>query len=139
MDQVASGAGGVAAVVLTLIALLHVAWAFGARWGRAAVLPSSGGQPTMNPGPALTLAVAVALLVAADLYMGAATGRSPEWLFRTGSVVVALVLAARVVGDRRTFGLTRQVHDTEFARRDALIFTPLAAVLAVAGLLVAAT
>ena len=130
----ASIAAGTAAVLLCLAGCLHLAWAFGWSRGRDAVIPTIDGRPTMKPSRGVTVGVAVLLLVAADLYMGTATGRSPEWLFESGATVVALVLLGRVVGDRRTFGLTKRVRGTAFARLDDRFLTPFCLVLSVAGL-----
>jgi len=129
----------VAAVVLALLGCLHVAWAFGVTWGVGAVVPTVDGRPTMAPGRGATFAVGFLLLLAGDLYMGAADGRSPAGLFRVGAVGVALVLLARAVGDRRTMGFSKRVKGTRFARMDTQVFSPLCLVLAVAGLWAAFT
>ena len=139
VETVGEVLGVVAACVLALIGCLHVAWAFGVRWGQGAVIPTVDGRPTLSPGRGITIIVGVLLLAAGDLYMGAADGRSPAWFFRLGACGVALVLLARVVGDRRTVGLTKQVKDTPFARKDTTVYVPLCLALAVCGLFAAFT
>ena len=123
--------------MLCAIGCLHVAWAAGLRWGKDAVIPTVAGRPTLRPGRTATLVIGFLLLLAADMYVGAADGRAPHLLYRLGPVAVAVVLAGRAVGDRRTFGFTKQVNDTAFARLDTRWLTPLCVVLAVCGLLVA--
>ena len=122
------------ALALTAIACLHVAWAAGIEWGRAGAIPTVDGRPTLSPSRGATVLVAVLLLGAADLYIGAVHGRTPTWLFHVGSAVVAVVLVARAVGDFRTFGLFKKVRDTRFARLDTKIFIPLCLGLALCGL-----
>jgi hypothetical protein len=129
--------GVIGALVLTAIACLHLAWAAGVEWGRAEVIPTVDGRPTLAPGRWATVVVAVLLLAAADLYIGAAHGRAPTWLFRLGSAVVATILLARAVGDFRTVGFAKRVRDTAFARRDTTVYSPLCVALAVCGYAVA--
>ena len=139
MATVGEVLGVVAACVLALIGCLHVAWAFGVRWGQRAVVPTVDGRPTLAPSRNVTIVVGVLLLAAGDLYWGAADGRSPAWFFRLGACGVAIVLLGRVIGDRRTFGITKQVRDTAFARRDTTVYVPLCLALALCGLLAAFT
>jgi hypothetical protein len=71
------------------------------------------------------------------LYAGGATRCEPRWLYRIGVVGVSTVLAARAIGDRRYVGLFKRVRDTEFARRDTFVYSPLCAILTLAGAVVA--
>jgi hypothetical protein len=61
----------------------------------------------------------------------------PIWIFVGGSWTLAIVFAARVVGDLHWFGLFKQVRGTPFACWDTWLYVPLAGLLALAALLVA--
>jgi hypothetical protein len=124
----------IGALVLTAIACLHFAWAAGVEWGRADAIPTVNGRPTLSPGRGATVLVAVLLLAAADLYIGAVHGRAPTWLFHVGSAVVATILLARAIGDFRTVGFFKKVRDTRFAQLDTTYFSPLCVALALCGL-----
>ena len=99
------------------------------------MIPTRGGRRTLNPSRFATLAVAGALAVAALIALGA-TGVlravAPEWLIRTGLVVLAAVFGLRAVGDFRLIGFTKRVQGTRFARLDTRVFSPLCVGLAVA-------
>src|SRR5262245_24764899 len=121
---------GVVAATLAAIGLLHVYWALaGTGAGGGAAIPEVDGRPVFKPGPATTLAVAMLLEIAAALV--ALQGRLfaidglPPALIQVGASGVALVLAARGVGDFRLVGLFKRVRGTRFARLDSLVFTPL--------------
>jgi hypothetical protein len=87
----------------------------------------------MAPSTTATVVVAGALTTASCLYVGAAAKWEPRWLFRIGATGAATVLAARAIGDRRYVGFLKRSRGSAFARRDTYFYSPLCAVLAVAG------
>lgn len=126
--------GALCAAVLALLGALHVAWALGWQWGLSAALPvGNNGTPLFRPGPAITLAVALALGVAASL-VGAAAGLwalpLPDGAVRALLGVGCGVFFLRALGDFRTAGITRRWSASTFVLWDALLFTPLCAGLA---------
>lgn len=87
----------------------------------------------------MTLAVAALLEIAAALValqgkLLVIGGLSPV-LIRAGALGVAVVLAARGVGDFRLVGLFKRVRHTRFARLDSRVYTPLCFAIA-AGIVV---
>jgi hypothetical protein len=118
---------------LAAAALLHLYWLEGGRMGATRVIPTTDGRPNFQPGPIATGAVAAALGTAAYLYVGAGLGREPRWLYRSGALGAAVVLAARAVGDGRRVGFFKTDRDSAFAVLDTRLLTPLCAALAVAG------
>lgn len=107
------------------VALLHVGWALGLRWGIAAALPTVDGKPTMIPPRWMTLAVALAVGVAAWLALGLGALLPPPPLARWLGFAGAAVLGVRTAGDLSTVGLFKRVRGTRFARWDDLLYTPL--------------
>jgi hypothetical protein len=139
-----------AAVLIAIfgaLSLLHVYWAFGGSLASAGAVPTAEGQPLFRPGPVACLAVALALAAAAvvcalraGLIAGFIGWSVPAWIARTGIWAIALVFAARAVGEFRYVGLFKRVHGTVFARRDSLVYSPLCVLIALlaAGLALAA-
>ena len=125
---------GLLGVILILLALLHVRWAFGGHAEGAAVPSRPDGTPLFRPGPLASLSVASALALAAALVLARGdllpAFASPR-VIGLGTWGIALAFAARAVGEFRYVGLFRRVRDTPFAKWDARLFTPLCAVLAV--------
>ncbi|MDJ0835589.1 MAG: DUF3995 domain-containing protein [Acidobacteriota bacterium] len=127
----------VLALLFSLLALLHVHWAFGGSFGTGAVVPESDGEKLFEPGPVSTSIVA-ALLFAAALLVSARAGLLtlplPSPLTAVGTWVMLAVFLARSVGDFRFIGFFKKERDTRFARWDTRLFSPLCLAVA-AGLL----
>ena len=113
------------------LAALHVFWAFSSRAGLQGFVPTENGSPVFRPGRATTLAVAALLVFAAgiSLWRGAWPDAGASWVPRLGIVVIAVVFAARAVGDFRLVGFFKRVRGTPFARNDTLVFSPLCAAI----------
>ena len=113
------------------LAALHVLWAFSSRAGLQGFVPTENGTPVFRPGRASTLGVAVLLTAAAGvaLWRGGWPNAGASWVPRIGIVVIAVIFAARAVGDFRLFGFFKRVRGTPFARNDTLVFSPLCAAI----------
>lgn len=115
--------------VLALIALLHVFWAFGGRWGASAAIPEIPGQgPAFRPGVLATLAVAAALTAAAYLVLARLEVFPRAWprSLETGLLFAgAAVFALRAMGEFRYVGFFARVRDTRFAQMDRRLYSPL--------------
>jgi hypothetical protein len=121
--------------VLFVLSSLHVRWSLGGRGVPARVLPQRPGKdPVRRPTPGMTLLVAVALGAAGFAVAGFLVVGGP--LLRVAVLGLALVFAARAVGDFTYVGLFKRVRGTEFARYDAALYTPLCLLLGLALLLV---
>lgn len=115
-------------IILSILALWHVYWAFGGTVGKSAAIPEFNGAPTIAPSQAGTLAVAVALIVAA-LVVGAVgdlvtLALPPDLLLWCGRALACLFLL-RAIGDFRFLGFFKRVRGTRFAGMDTLVYAPL--------------
>jgi hypothetical protein len=123
------GCGLFVAITLALLSLLHVYWALGGRVGMGASVPEVNGRKTLNPGPAITFAVAFALAVASLLALLRAELVElpvvPALIIHAGVWTLAAVFLLRAVGNFGTVGLFKSVRGTRFARLDSLYYSPL--------------
>jgi hypothetical protein len=120
--------------ILLALSLLHVYWAFGGNWGLTAAVPSLDGQPLFENGLWDTLAVALALSVAAVICLGTLNYRLsflPTWVYQTGIWCIAMVFLLRAIGEFHYFGFFKQVNDSLFAYWDTVLYTPLCLGLAI--------
>jgi hypothetical protein len=119
--------------LLGVLALLHVYWALGGRGAIEATVPSANGRPLFEPGPLACVAVAVALTAAAAI-CGARAAlwavSMPVWVSHVGIWVIALLFAARAIGEFRYVGFFKRVRGSVFARRDSLFYSPLCVLIA---------
>ena len=118
-------------VIFLGLAALHVFWAFSSRAGLQGFVPTENGAPVFLPGRAASLAVATLLAIAAgiSLWRGAWPDAGASWIPRIGIVFIAVVFAARAVGDFRLVGFFKRVRGTPFARNDSFLFSPLCAAI----------
>jgi Protein of unknown function (DUF3995) len=130
---------GISIAILLMIAAMHVYWAAGGRFGKSVSVPEHDGRKTMNPGAASTLGVAACLVVAAAIIAVRAGVLQADvlqtggfgWLAWIGTWVLAVVFAARAIGDFRYVGFFKRVRGSRFARLDTYVYSPLCGLLAV--------
>ena len=118
--------------VLVLIGLLHVYWAMGGRMGITVAIPEFEGRSLFRPGPLVTFTVALLLFFAAVI-VAVQAGMIFHEKFglvpRAATIVLAMVFAARAIGDFQYVGFFKRVTETRFARLDTLCYSPLCVLL----------
>ncbi len=119
-----------AIVLLWMISIIHIYWAFGGRWGTGAVIPVKvGGQQALFvPRKWGTLCVAILLLLASMIILiqkGFMTYFQPSSLSKVGSIVCACVFIARAIGDFKYVGFFKSVKHSQFAKNDTRFYSPL--------------
>lgn len=112
-------------VLFLALSSVHVFWALKPNQDLTAFVPldPSAQGPAFVPGVPATLAVAVALGLAAVLVATQVT--LALW-------VMAAVFALRAFGDFKYCGITKRIKTTRFARNDTRFFTPLCAAVSAA-------
>jgi len=131
--------GIVLAVIFAILSLFHLYWAAGGRFGGTAAIPTVGGKRLLNPSPLGTILVAAALFSA----MLAVLGRLkmwgafiPRWVFYSGTWIISLLFLLRTIGDFRYVGFFKSVTDTNFARWDTILFSPLCLFIGIVAFLI---
>lgn len=127
-------------IIFLSISLLHFYWAMGGKYGGVAVLPSKlDGQLLFKPGLLLTLAVAFGLLIFALITLGNLSIFDP-WMglnyFHTGTWLIGCIFIARAIGDTKYIGFFKDIKNTDFARNDSRIYSPLSLMMGAISLLI---
>lgn len=126
--------------ILALLGLIHIYWAFGGQSGSAAAVPELAGRPAFKPSRSSTLAVAIALFVAAALVMATAgliADPFPPPIARILTFGLGAVFVVRSIGDFRLVGFFKRVRGSRFAQLDTFVYAPLCLILGLAALFVA--
>ena len=131
--------GILVAVIFAVLSLLHFYWATGGKAGGAAI-PSKGGRALFEPSAFSTAMVALALLSAMLVVLGRlhlwGDFLLPNWIFYWGTWVISLMFFLRAVGEFHYVGFFKSVTNTDFARWDYYLFSPLCLFIAVVTFLV---
>lgn len=121
--------------ILAAIGLLHAYWACGGRLSIGAAVPQVGGVAAFRPSAAATWAVAIALFLAALTVAAAGdliAAPGPAWAHAGAAIALALVFAARAIGNFGLVGFFKTRGDGAFARLDTWVYSPLCLILAAA-------
>lgn len=118
--------GILGAFIVFCVAVLHAYWGFGGKFLIDKAVPTTNnGIPLFIPGRVATFAV-VGVLLALTWAMV-----SSGVIANTVSAIFALIFFARFVGDFNYAGVFKKHKNTEFARMDTLIYSPLCLFLSV--------
>ncbi len=127
-------------LIFLLISVLHIYWAFGGKWAMNAVIPTKiDGASTFNPGKLATLIVAFgtflfALVMVANLgYMDHLVNRK---YIGYATIAIACIFFIRAIGDFKYAGFFKRIKDTEFARNDTRMYSPLCLLLSLNAFLI---
>ena len=127
------------AVIFAILSFFHLYWAAGGRFGGGAAIPTTGGERLFTPSPFGTILVAAALFAAMLVVLGRLKiwgAFVPGWIFYSGTWVISLLFLLRTIGDFRYVGFFKSVTDTNFARWDTILFSPLCLVIAIVAFLI---
>ena len=131
--------GIVLAVIFAILSLFHLYWAAGGRFGGTAAIPTVGGKRLLSPSPLGTILVAAALFSAMLVVLGRLKmwgAFVPRWVFYSGTWIISLLFLLRTIGDFRYVGFFKSVTDTNFARWDTILFSPLCLFIGIVAFLI---
>jgi hypothetical protein len=127
-------------LIFTLLGGFHFYWLFGGTWGLNKVIPSQAKQANTLAIPKFaTLIVAVVLVAFGAIYLLKAnliTVEAPIRLVNYSYWFIPAIFLLRAVGEFKYVGFFKKIKDTEFAKADSKLFSPLCLGLALAGILI---
>ena len=126
-------------LIFVMLALLHIYWAVGGDWGKAASVPTVSGKALFRPSRVATLLVAAALLVASMVIAGAMgwIGAGPSKMFTLLTFAMSAVFLLRAIGDFKHAGFFKAASDSPFAYWDTRLYSPLCLFIAASAFFVA--
>lgn len=117
------------------ICLFHLYWALAGKNPSGQVIPTQAGRLSFRPTPAMTLFVALGLLISALIVLGLLgfwRFGLPSWLFNVGIWGLAVVFLLRAIGDFHWVGFFKTIRHTPFAHNDTWLYSPLCLLIATA-------
>jgi hypothetical protein len=121
--------GSVLLIIFLFLALLHIYWGAGGKWGIAASIPTKkDGKKLIDPGPLACFIVASGLLVFA-FFISIKTQlilfNIPGWLLNSGLWIIAAIFLLRAIGEFKYIGFFKKITSTPFGKMDTKYYSPL--------------
>ena len=117
------------ALLFTALSIIHVYWGLGGTWAGRITLPKKEDSSLVfTPGIVSCLIVAALLLLIAYLCLSQVAFvpqlLPPQWI-RLSLIIISIGFFIRTIGDFKYVGLTKKIKNTDFAKMDTRIYTPL--------------
>ena len=121
------------ATIFLCIALLHIYWVLGGKWGLNGAMPDAMKNSVMADPRRLgfkiaTLLVAIGLLLVMYLFLiqgGIASSPVPQIYIKYATYSVAGIFLLRAIGDFKYCGFFKRIKEGDFAANDTKFFSPL--------------
>lgn len=128
-------------LIFSTLGLIHWNWVFGGQFGFAQAIPTKeNGERVLNPGRVDSAIVGLGLLAFAAFYLlisGLITIELPKWILSNVPWIIPTIFSLRAMGDFRYVGFFKRINQTEFARMDTKLFSPLCLFIGLIGFAIA--
>ncbi len=127
-------------LIFTVLGGFHFYWIFGGIWGLEKVIPTKGNEVNTLSIPKLaTLIVGLVLVFFGLIYLiksGFTNVQVPNWVTNYGYWFIPSIFILRAIGEFKYVGFFKKIKNTEFAKADSKIFSPLCLGIGVIGVLI---
>lgn len=115
-------------LIFLFLSSLHIYWCAGGKWGREGALPAKGNNiKVISPGPLSTLIVALGLMGFGIFILIKAKILNisiPPSLNKYGLWIIAVIFAARAIGEFKYVGFFKKIKHTKFGQNDTKYYSP---------------
>jgi len=116
-------------LIFLAMGAIHFYWFFGGFWGLSKVIPTrSNVKSNMKIPKEATLMVGIILILLGFIFLiklNFFTTPLPLWFLKYSYWFIATIFIMRAIGEFKYVGFFKIIKDTEFARADSKLFTPL--------------
>jgi len=127
-------------ITFFVLACIHFNWVFGGKWGFEKALPTKeNGERILNPKKLDSAIVGFGLILFGLVYLlksGLINFQIPNWILLYGSWIISAIFILRAIGDFKYVGFFKKIKNTEFAKADSRIFSPLCLTIGLIGILI---
>lgn len=132
------------ATIFMSIALLHVYWVFGGKWGLSSAMPNTMKEHVMEVSRRIwfkvsTLLVALGLFLVMYLFLvhaGLTESPVPDQYVRYATFAVAGIFLLRAIGDFKYVGFFKSLKKGDFAINDTRYYSPLCLFISILTLII---
>jgi uncharacterized membrane protein YbhN (UPF0104 family) len=127
-------------LIFSILGGFHFYWFFGGVWGLEKVIPTKNKEvKTLSIPIFATLIVALILISFGLIYLikfGITSVQVPKLITDYGYWFIPSVFILRAIGDFKYVGFFKKIKNTEFAKADSKIFSPLCILIGIMGILI---
>lgn len=127
-------------LIFTILGAFHFYWLFGGVWGLKKAIPTKGNTANTLAIPKIaTLLVGLVLVLFGLIYLiktGFIIIHIPDWLTTYGYWFIPAIFILRAIGEFNYVGFFKKIKNTEFAKADSKIFSPLCLGIGITGMLI---
>ncbi|VAW27702.1 hypothetical protein MNBD_BACTEROID06-1065 [hydrothermal vent metagenome] len=127
-------------LIFSALGGFHFYWLFGGIWGLEKVIPSKNNKASTLTIPKFaTLLVGLGLTLFGLIYLvkpGLINIQIPNWATNYGFWVIPSIFIIRAIGDFNYVGFFKKIKNTEFAKADSKIFSPLCLIIGIIGIVI---
>ncbi len=127
-------------LIFTILGSFHFYWLFGGLWGLKKVIPTKNNETNNMSIPKFaTLIVGIMLALFGLLYLTKSELTAfeiPNWITNYAFWFIPLIFIVRAIGEFKYVGFFKKIKNTEFAKADSKIFSPLCISIGIIGILI---
>jgi len=127
-------------LIFTILGGFHLYWFFGGIWALEKVIPSKDNVAnTLRIPKFATLIVGLVLISFGLIYLiktGLINVPIPIWVANYGCWVIPSIFILRSIGEFNYIGFFKKIKNTEFAKADSKLFSPLCLAIGIIGILI---
>jgi len=127
-------------LIFTVLGGFHFYWFLGGVWGLEKVIPSKDNVVSTIQIPKLaTLIVGLILISFGLMYLIKSNLINipiPIWITNYGYWLIPSIFLLRAIGEFNYVGFFKKIKNTEFAKADSKIFSPLCLIIGIIGILI---
>ncbi|WP_435262996.1 DUF3995 domain-containing protein [Tenacibaculum sp. nBUS_03] len=126
--------------IFIILGSFHIYWLFGGTWGVKKVIPTKNKQLNNVAIPKIATAmVALILILFGFIYLVKTeliNIKLPNIVIEYGYWFIPCIFIIRAIGEFNYVGFFKKIKDTEFAKADSKIFSPVCLGVGIIGLLI---
>ena len=127
-------------LIFMVLGGFHFYWLLGGTWGLEMAIPSKGKKvSTLSIPKFATLIVGLVLVIFGLIYLNKPeliNIQVPNWITNYAYWIIPSIFILRAIGEFNYVGFFKKVKDTEFAKADSKIFSPLCLIIGIIGILI---
>ncbi|WP_281612641.1 DUF3995 domain-containing protein [Flammeovirga sp. SubArs3] len=125
--------------IFITLGAIHFYWLLGGTWGISKVIPTKREGAEVVAIPRLATLIVAAILITFGLFYLHSTGiillPLPSFMVQFSLWIIPVLFIVRAIGDFKYVGFFKKINDTNFAKADTKLFSPLCLGIGILGII----